>query len=186
MKRISMFLLAMIMLLSVSGQAMAYFEDGHLVRVVYSGTGTGMETATDLGLISDWTSASTANRNFSAPAFDLSLLGAGADETNSFVSYFGVTLNPNPKNQAWVSGTDATQLASKANFGGYAGQLHNATGFYQVAGNLGAVQQVTVSQTDPNSFWNTLNNGGAGNRQDEGLHPKFNWGGKSEWSRSKW
>ncbi len=163
MKRISIFLLAVIMLFSVSGRAMAYFEDGHLIRVVYSGAGTGMETATDLGLISDWTSVSTANHNFNAPAFDLSLLGAGANETNSFIAYFAVTLTPNPKNQAWVGGTDAAQIASKANFGGYAGKLHTATGLYQVTGNGdGSVQQVTVSQTDPNSFWNTLNNGGAG------------------------
>ena len=51
MKKIMMLLVAMVLLLGVSGQAKAYFDDGHLIRVVYSTNGT-MESATDLGDIS--------------------------------------------------------------------------------------------------------------------------------------
>ncbi len=48
MKRVVMLLMAALLLFGMSGQAMAYFEEGHLIQVVYERGGT-KEIVTDLG-----------------------------------------------------------------------------------------------------------------------------------------
>ncbi|HET6515694.1 MAG TPA: hypothetical protein VFG09_11090, partial [Thermodesulfovibrionales bacterium] len=64
MKDVTALIMAFFVVLIASGEAMAYFEEGHLIRVVYfngtGGTGTGTEYLTDLGSITSFTSPSGA------------------------------------------------------------------------------------------------------------------------------
>lgn len=154
MKKIMMLFVAMMLVVGFSGQAMAAFENAHLVRVVYTGGATGMETATDLGDISTITATTTANYLFSGQGkFDLAAIGGNA--TNSFVTYFAVV--PSGATRAWLSGSDGGQRVAKSGFSGFAG-AQGTTGYTGML-KLAGTSQVTSSSTDPKSFWNTLANG---------------------------
>jgi hypothetical protein len=149
MKKIMMLLIAMVLLLGVSGQALAYFEDGDLIRVVYSSTGT-MESATDLGSITSLTSPSTAHVVYNTNNFSLGQLGSGATLDHSYVAYFTATLNPN---HAWTSGSSASgQTGIAGAFQGYVGSMHYTTGLYQVNGGHPATAMETFSTGDPLSY----------------------------------
>ena len=153
MKKVMMLMLAMVLLLGVSGQALAFFDDGNLIRVVYSSDGT-MESATDLGSITGLTSASTANVIYNTNNFSLAQLGAGATLATSYVAYFTATLSPD---QAWTSGSSASgQTGSTGAFQGFVSSMHNAlqTG-YQLNGGL-TNAMVTLATGDPNSYFKQL------------------------------
>lgn len=160
MKKIMMLLMIAVLMLGVSGTAMAAFEDGHLIRVVYSAEGIN-EIATDLGVISDWTSPSAQSRLYDTNNFDLALLGGSANASNTYVSYFALTgYNPvnGTYNRAWIMGPESGQYASKTGFSGFVSKTHTATGAYQVA-QPGSTQVVyNMSNTD--SFWMAVNGGG--------------------------
>lgn len=159
MKKIIMLLVATIPLLCVNTQAMASFEDGHLIRVVFSASGI-LENATDLGPISYLTYPSAANISYHTNNFNLAALGAGADTSNFFVTYFALTLKPNPKNQAWISGPVTGQTASRSNFSNFASKARTLTAWYDVDGNHAS--QVTFKKYDADSFWNLLSANGGG------------------------
>ncbi len=148
MKKIIMLLAAMMLVFGVSGQAMAYFADGDLIRVVYSSSGT-VESATDLGSISAWTAPSPTNVVYNTNNFNLSTLGAGANASNSYVSYFSIMAAPNP-NKAWTSGDlSGTQGISASNWSVYVGAAHNANAQYALSG----VPTATLNMSDSNSFY---------------------------------
>lgn len=160
MKKIMMLLMVAVLMLGISGQAMAAFEDGHLVRVVYSTAGTN-EIGTDLGSVKNLTSLSTQNVVFNANNFDFAALGGNANASNTYVAYYTVTTTDasGNTNKAWLSGLPTGETIAKSKFSGYAGDAHSANGLYQVAS--GGAAQATVLMSDPNSYWNTLNNSGA-------------------------
>jgi len=168
MKKIMMLLVAVMLVAGFTGQAMAAFGDGDLVRVVYSSAGT-LETATDLGSVANLTAASTANVIYNTNNFDLSALGTGATAANSYVAYFSLTLTPNPKNQAWLSGPTGGQSVAKNNWSAFGGAEHSVTGlYYATGGGTGATgsvpsaAQVSVLMSNPASFWSQLTLSGAG------------------------
>lgn len=164
MKKIIMLLAAMMLVFGVSGQAMAYFADGDLIRVVYSSSGT-VESATDLGSISAWTAPSTTNVVYNTSNFNLSTLGAGANASNSYVGYYS-WLAGTPNN-AWTSGNNATQTASYSNTSGFYQAAHNANGQYALSGT----QSATLNMADTNSFFQGMELGSAGLGQYHGFIP---------------
>jgi len=155
MKKIMMLLAITMFLLGVSGQAMAtYFNDGDLIRVVYSATG-GMETATDLTSVASLTSASTVDQLFSTNNFSIGGLGSGATFANSYVAYYSVST---PPSMAWVSGNAGGQTANNPSFQGFLSAAGLVNGAYQAAGGTSAAQ-VTVATSGPNSYYTALSNG---------------------------
>jgi hypothetical protein len=158
MKKIIMFLMVAVLMLGISGQAMAAFQDGDLVRVVFSDQGV-YETATDLGAITNLTANTGANVVYSTDKFSLAALGGNATAANSYVVYYSVAASPN---RAWVSGSTSltTMTGVGSAYSGFAGGAHSAAGLYQVQG--GGATQVTVQMSDPASFWTQLTNSGLG------------------------
>ncbi|HUJ16789.1 MAG TPA: hypothetical protein VL197_02255 [Nitrospirota bacterium] len=158
MKKIMMLVMVVMLMLGVSGQAMAAFSDGDLIRVVYSTAGTN-EVATDLGSIANLTSASSTLVNFNTNNFNFASLGAGANASNSYVVYYSLTLSPNPKNQAWLSGPAGGQTTAKSSWTSFSSAAHTVNGQYQLTG--GGSSQVTLATNDPNSFYQQLEGGGS-------------------------
>jgi len=143
-----------VLLLGVSGNAMAYFTaDGELIRAVYSGNGSGQEILTDLGPVSSLSSV----QNFNTSNFSLAGLGGSATWANSYVGYFAVALSPTQ--QAWTSGPLTGQSnAGMQNFN----NIYSAAGYVMGNASQSVGQSFTVSQSDPNSYHTQMNAGSAG------------------------
>jgi hypothetical protein len=158
MKKIMMFLMVAVLMLGISGQAMAAFEDGHLVRVVFSSSGQ-YETGTDLGDITALTTNTGANVVYNTNNFSLAALGGTATAADSYVVYYSVAAAPN---RAWISGptSDITMTGARSAYSGLAGGIHSVQGLYQVQG--AGASQVTALMSDPNSFWTQMTNSGVG------------------------
>jgi hypothetical protein len=126
-KKILMILAMAMFMFGVAGQAMAYFDDGHLVRVVYD-RGGDYEVVTDLGAGWNKESAYTGNHLFNTNNFSLSQLDIPSWDT-VYVAYFTRTVKtaePDTANHAWSSGPETGQssLARKwSAFGGNAGDI---------------------------------------------------------------
>jgi hypothetical protein len=156
-KKIMMLLAVTMLLLGVSGQAMAAFENGDLIRVVYSGTGSGIEYATDLGNFASLTSPGSAPIILNTNNFNLSSFG-GATFDQMYVAYFMVTTTGGQ--QVWTSGPSTGETGGGRNgYSKISSPANTVTGAYQVAG--GGAANATLSQSDPNSYWNNLNAGGS-------------------------
>jgi hypothetical protein len=94
------------LLVGVAGQAMAYFDEEHLIRVVYNLEGQ-YEVITDLGAGYNYTTASTQNTVLNTNNFSLSQLGI-SEWSNVYVAYFALTTaGLSGNNWIWLSGTDA-------------------------------------------------------------------------------
>jgi len=113
MKKKMIVLLAAALLTLGASNAMAYFEDYQLIRVVYNAS-TGNEMATDLGnittLLGSAASAGAAGYTVGggANAFTGGTnLGASAD-ANLYVAYFALDYSAGSSTNVWVSGTAAT------------------------------------------------------------------------------
>jgi hypothetical protein len=169
MKKLTVLFMVALFMLGISAQAMAYFEDGDLIRVVYSSAGT-METATDLGSIASLTTPSGLKVTYNANNFSIASLGSGATAANSYVAYYSF-LAGTPAN-AWTSGPNGGQTAQFSVKDGYAGAVHSVNGLYQT--QTGAPAQVTVLMSDPNSYFNMLAGGGSSAGQFAGFIPAGN------------
>jgi hypothetical protein len=158
MKKIMMLLIAVVMLFSVTGQAMAAFNEGDLIRVVYSGTGAGTEYATDLGAFSA-SAPLASNVAFNADTFNLSSLGSGATWANTNVAYFILSNTANGTNgAAYASGpAGAGNINPYAFWGSFSPAAGSTLDTYRGAavGN-----NATVAQTFTYSYWNMMNGGG--------------------------
>jgi hypothetical protein len=161
MKRILMLMMVALVMFGVSGQAMASFNDGDLLRVVYQGAGAGQEYVTDLGAFSTLTSPITSNNPLTGQdTFSLSSVGAGS-WSNVQVAYFIVDLAGN-------GGTGAVWTSGGVN-GGYhnSGALASFTGAGAVTynswqTNSGGANSLAQSQSVFGSYWNWLNNAQSG------------------------
>jgi hypothetical protein len=151
MKRIFTLAAIAMLLFSFSGQAIAYFEDGHIMRVVYDRGGT-YEVVTDLGAGWDLRNPSSANKLFNAAGttFSLSQLGI-SNWSNAYVAYFTLTLyNPDSGSQdgAWTSGPLTSQSNLGRQWNSFIGNAHYIAGMnYQ----SGQVQNVNL-QANANSY----------------------------------
>lgn len=155
-----MLLIAAVMLFSVTGQAMAAFNEGDLIRVVYSGTGTGTEYATDLGAFSA-TSPLTSNATLNTDAFSLSNLGTGATFANTNVAYFIMSSTANGNNgAAYASGpAGAGNINTYAFWGSYQPAASNTLDGFNTFGTV-VGHNSTLSQSNSASYWNQMNGGG--------------------------
>jgi len=105
-----MLLVVAVLMLGVSGQAMAYFTDGDLIRVVYSTrNGTGYEYATDLGSLSALGLSSTGGAYTGGPqtisTSNFGILPGQTTFSNMYVTYFIADAALNSGNgAAWTSG----------------------------------------------------------------------------------
>ena len=154
-KLLSLITLAAVMMVGLAGNAMAYFEAGSLIRVVYQTTGD-VEVVTDLGSGADLVGSSNALVGTGADAFSLSQFGGAAygdlkvaymysptiDVSTSPMSFSGpvdtATLSGDRKGSglsgnygtfiATYSGDDSTVVGSKSTLTGYYQQL-NVTNF---------------------------------------------------------
>lgn len=124
-------LLTVVLVALLSGQAMAYFENGNLIRVVYDRGGT-YEVVTDLG--SGWspTAEFTGNQLFSTYNFSLSDLGLSSWD-NVYVGYF-IAQNI-PSNGAWTSGNMTSQTSAARQWPAFFGNAGDIMGANFQSGN---------------------------------------------------
>ena len=151
MKKIMMLFMAALLLFSLSGQAMAYFEDEHLIRVVYNRGGT-YEIVTDLGSGWDLTSPTSATHVFNTDNFSLTDLGIASWDT-AYVAYFIVeTYNPisGTQNRVWTSGPLTSQTSMSRAYDAFLGNAHYIAGANSISGDA---QNVNLQST-PNSYKN--------------------------------
>lgn len=135
MKKIMMLLAATMLLLGLNGQAMAYFANGDLIQVVYSGS---TEIATDEGSLATLLAGGTT-LNFSSPM------------ANANVAYFDY----NGSQTAWLSGNSGGQTGKAGSFNNFVSAYNATTGLYQ-----GSTNQVTVATSDPNSYFSQMDTNG--------------------------
>ncbi len=162
MKKIMMLLIVGLLMLGVSGQAMAAFNEGDLIRVVYTGTGSGTEYLTDLGNFSSLTSYNPGSTStLSTDPFSLSSVGA-SNWSNVSIGYFIMSTSANNGNgAAWTSGPAGGTTVNNGGF--WAGMVGNATMVLQGAAfAAGSNSSVQWSQSNGSSYWTWMNNGGFG------------------------
>lgn len=148
-KSIRVIFVAMLVTLMVAfaGQAMAYFDQGTLIRVVWKFGGT-YEVVTDLGKWDHIRSLYTGpNVLISSPAFSLSQLQLDSWE-NVHVAYF---MRNTVNVDAWVSGeTDKVQKSGQSQQAAFFSRASKIEGFNYQSGQ----QQNVNLQSNPNSFSN--------------------------------
>jgi len=156
-KKIFTILIACMLLFGVAGQAMAYFTNGELIRVVYKTGGTGNEFATDLGAFSA-TAPISGSTLYNTDNFSLaSFPGASMADLN--VAYF--LRNPAGGNPSlWVSGPAGGQMSN-------AGQKASAIGVFQQVLNLYVANAsghatATIASSTANSYWQGWTRTGVG------------------------
>jgi hypothetical protein len=151
MKKIVMLIMAIVLVIGVCSNAMAYFEDQHLFRVVYDRAGTN-EVVTDLGLISSLTAPTTANWAFAGQStWDASMFSASP---NLYVAYFAQKAGST--GNAWTSGPDGGQLFRQ--WSAFSSGGNSIKAEYQMYGT----SQVIGPKTDNRSYWSVMDQGTLG------------------------
>lgn len=147
MRKLIVVLAACLTFLAVGGQAMAYFEDGHLIRVVYQ-IGGPYEVATDLGAFAP------ATASFTADPFPV--VGSGAFSTASWadlqVAYY---VKDTTANQIWISGPQGGQVSGSRQ---YAQFSNNAAAVNNRYAQMGTAQGELL-ETDLNSYYQRMDGG---------------------------
>jgi hypothetical protein len=161
MKKILMLLIVAVLMLGISGQAMANFDQGDLIRVVYSAAGSGNEVATDLGNFSTLTTNDGITRNLDN---SITLASVGASSwADVKVAYFIMDAAANGgMGGAWASGP-ATAIGAQINTYAYWGGFQPAAGsmidgYRSVAGSN---TSYTMAQSNTLSYWTNMNVSGA-------------------------
>jgi hypothetical protein len=156
MKKKMIVLLAAALLTLGASNAMAYFEDYHLVRVVYN-VNTGNEMGTDLGeintLLGNAASAGAAGYTVGggANAFTGGTnLGSSAN-ANLYSAYFALDYSAFSSTNVWFSGTAAT---SPNNAGQYEAMKNAATLTFFLNYMTPGTESVQTTTADENSYMN--------------------------------
>jgi hypothetical protein len=158
MKNMMFVLLAvLLMTVSVAGNAMAAFEYGHLIRVVYDTVGS-KEYATDLG---SWATLSAAATDTTVgggvDAINLATMGADAWD-NLVVGYYMVAFVPNTGPNAVAVAADGVQTITSGSrkFSGIQTSARNTSGYYVANAIVGTKSAVIDDKaaTGTNSFYN--------------------------------
>lgn len=151
MKKIMMLLAVAMLLLGLNGQAMAYFSNGDLIQVVYSGS---TEIATDEGSLAALLAGGTT-LNFSSPL------------ANANVSYFDYQTGGS-YGSAWISGNNGGQTAKTGSLNAFVAGYNNATGLYIAQSST---SQASVLTSNPDSYFAQMDANGGGVGQMAGLIP---------------
>jgi hypothetical protein len=154
-KKMTALLAGALMTVAMAGNALAYFEQDHLIRVVYDKS-INTEVATDLGKVQDILAAAK-NGPITLGAGTDSFLG-GALTTSSLsnlnVAYYAVNV---ANKDLWLSSKADTQNISAANQWNTNSSLTaNTLGRYVSLGG----STVTLSTQDPSSYWTKLDGNG--------------------------
>ncbi|NLI81619.1 MAG: VPLPA-CTERM sorting domain-containing protein [Deltaproteobacteria bacterium] len=108
-----------VLTLGLAAQATAYFEEGHLIRVVYDKNGGGVEVATDLGEMRTWTTPGVSPSNVivgdGESAWDLSMF-PGRSLNDLVVEYYAIVYGTY---DAWTSGPFTGQISGNRKFTGF-------------------------------------------------------------------
>lgn len=160
MKRTWSVLLAALIVFAVAGQAAAYFERGHLIRVVYDKTGSGFEVATDLFDLAGKKTAADFPVNQTvgggAAAFNLSMF-PGKTWADLNVEYWA--MDSFELKDAWLSGPSAGQTATRA-MTSLNGNVTNVSNYYKI---LPASAGTVVGENSYlNSHWKLMDKAGIG------------------------
>jgi hypothetical protein len=156
MKKLVTLLAAAMLMFSLSGQAMAFFENEHLIRVVYSSS---KEIATDLGTGWDISSPYGGNNVFSTNTFSLADLGV-TDWSSVNVAYFIVETDMwdgMTSNQIWASGPESGQSNSRGMYDAFLGQAGKFQGFNLLKGSAHNIYDVS----EANAYRNVLDPAGS-------------------------
>jgi hypothetical protein len=154
MKKIMMLMMVALLMLGLSGQAMAFFEEGHLIRIVSNlNSGLGYEYATDLGDFTGLYTPITSNNNLvGTDTFGLSNLNA-ADWSQVRIAYFIYSFTgENNLGGAWTSGALANSGVATLNG---AVSFFNATVVPTQYWNSIGTTSVQNTQGNPNSYYNS-------------------------------
>jgi hypothetical protein len=145
MKRIVTLMAIAMLVFSLSGQAMAFFEEGHLIQVIYESGGT-KEIVTDLGAGWDLAGPTAAKHLLKNGYFDLSLLGATTWD-NVFVAYL-MRYVADGDVEAWTSGSADGQVGRGSAGNALLSKIGSLSGANMQSGSS---QNVNL-QSDQNSF----------------------------------
>jgi hypothetical protein len=148
-KRVLTVFAAFMFLFSIAGQAAAFFEEGHLIRVVYDREGV-KEVVTDLGAGLNLRSPSSETMHFISHNFNLSQLGRSTWD-NTYVAYFAYTQASGITGQlngAWTSGPDSGQSSTARSWQRFLGGAQN---IYAMNMLQHSAQNVNL-QSDPQSY----------------------------------
>jgi len=145
MKIIVTLLAIALLVFSFSGQAAAYFEEGHLIRVVYDRGGM-YEVVTDLGAGWDLSGPSAAKQLINTSNFDLSLLGASTWDNVYVTNLMRYVAEGDV--EAWTSGSGSGQIGRGSAGNALLSKIGSLAGANM---QTGSSQNVNL-QSDPNSY----------------------------------
>jgi hypothetical protein len=155
-KKLVSILAAALFTMGMASQAMAFFDNGDLIQVVYNTAG-GNEVATDLGTISGSTFTSNGNSmsflgggTISGTSVSGGSTFAGVQLSKLNVIYLAMDTN-NGSNPIYFSSNSATAPVYQNG-----GQWGNANSLLQSLYNGIGTQQVTVSTLNANSYANNF------------------------------
>lgn len=153
-KMASILAAAALTLVAFTGNALAYFQDLELIRVVYQNNGS-VETATDLGSIGSFTSLAPGGSiavGGGASAFSLSDF-SGADWSNLNVAYF--VNNKTGAGDLWASGGETTLALKPSQWLGLKSQIGSVQTYYGTT--LAAQADSPIGdKTNANSYFTKL------------------------------
>jgi hypothetical protein len=156
-KFLTLIAVAAVMTAGLANNALAYFEEGHLVRVVWQDNGT-QESVTDLGAWS--TLSGSAANTVVGPA--LNTLGTTYDHLN--VAYFVIDSDPYAAPKYLSGGVTAPSTVD--NMDGLSPALLNISSYYGLAGT----QTVTGQNNTVGAYIENMNYGGALNGSFNGYY----------------
>jgi hypothetical protein len=143
-----------------AGNALAYFGDYELVRVVYHQGGS-TEVATDLGNVNALAGQTNAVVGSGAAAFSLSQFSGATSTSNLFVAYFAKAVNADTtKGDIWTSaanGLSTGPLSGNRQWSGVSAATQATIGMY--AGLGGSTGTVAADQSNVKSYWKSLDKG---------------------------
>jgi len=153
MKRSLLFLAATtVSLFGFSGQAMAYFNDGSLIQVVYQTNGA-YEVATDLGNFSTYTAAYSGQTQTLGSTVTA---GSGVFSTATWgdlkVAYF---VKQTTGADAWTSGPSTGQTSGNRKWTGFQSATTSVMSKYAVV--AGTSNQATLAKSELQSYNSKLN-----------------------------
>ncbi|MGD9505111.1 MAG: hypothetical protein AB7W37_09365 [Syntrophobacteraceae bacterium] len=133
-KYLSALLVAAVAVFGAVSQAAAYFEQGNLIRVVYSNDGT-TEVATDLGTYNATTLAAATNVSAGEVSSLLSNFASGTTLSDLYVAYYindiySAGTNPDGTG-VYTSGVNDTQSNTKSQYQQFNSAAKSNTVYYQ-------------------------------------------------------
>mgnify|MGYP000616263249 CR=1 FL=1 len=153
-KFMSLIAIAAMALVCTAGNALAYFEDGNLIRVVYSET-TDIEVATDLGAITGLLDGTTITAN----PIDIAQFG-GASFADLNVAYMVLDSMANADGIYLTGGVDQAPVNNALAYGSFRSAMYQVGAKFRALSAGSAV--VSHAKNDSVSYYRNMDYLGAG------------------------